>query len=110
MNIIADASKRISAKLAAIGYVMRSNQARVTMARRKRIRECPILVIECLMIWEAIIMAMRKNFKRIIIERDFQLVVNSSNDKICAHKDTLILWKSLDYYLREKLDFCTIIG
>lgn len=68
---------------------MRGNQARVVMARGKLTRECLILVVECLVVSEENIMALQKNINRIIIERDFQLVVNSINSKICAHKDII---------------------
>lgn len=45
-----------------------------------------ILVVEYLVVCEAIILTIQKNLQRIIIERDFQLVVNSSKEKMYVPK------------------------
>lgn len=68
--------------MATIGYIMRDNQSNIIMAKSKRLRDCPTLVFECLTMREAILMAIQKGKQRIIIQSNFQLVVNSLSEKI----------------------------
>lgn len=74
-----DASRIQSKGLASLSYVMRDMHARIVMADDKRIGDCRILEIECLATGEAIMIAIRRNFQKIIIESDLQLLVHSTN-------------------------------
>lgn len=63
---------------------MRNNHATIIMPEGKLSGR--ILVVEYLVVCEAIILTIQKNLQRIIIERDFQLVVNSSKEKMYVPK------------------------
>lgn len=47
-----------------LGTVMRDNQAQVNMVKEKHIRDCPILMIECVTVREAMIKHFTRNYKR----------------------------------------------
>lgn len=64
-----------------LGYIMRDIRFNVIMARSKRFRDSPILVVGCLGDREAILMAIQNSIQRIIIQSNSQLVVNSINVK-----------------------------
>lgn len=75
MKINVNAFRLQSTRSASAGYIMRYNHANVIMARGKQIGDCPISLVECLTVCEAILMAIHKNLHRIIIESDSRLVV-----------------------------------
>lgn len=60
------------------------------MAKGKRIVDCGILLAEC-SVREAILMTIRKDIHRIIIQSDSQVNANSINGKILVPKDIVDL-------------------
>lgn len=57
------------------------------MVTRKPLRDRTILVAKCLVVREAIWMAIQKGIQRFVIKIDSQLVVNSINEKIEVLKE-----------------------
>lgn len=78
-----------------MGYFMRDNHATIIISGSKVVGDLSILMkrmFGCM--WSNNDDA-QKNIQRIIIESDFQLVVNSINDKICVHKNVINLVKDI---------------
>lgn len=63
-------------------------------SRRDSSWDCSILA-KCLRIWEALMVVIKKNFYRVIIESGFQLVSNVIHDKILISWDTVNLIKDI---------------
>lgn len=57
-----------------IKCVVRDNQAKIIMTKGKHINEYPILVTECFIVQEALMVAVQKNMQEVIIESDSQLL------------------------------------
>lgn len=92
-----DTSRRWCTKLTFIGYLIRDNYSSIITAKNKNIGDCPILVKECLALWEVVIMAIHNRIKRIIVQSDSLLVVNSTNVKTRAPKDIVNLIEDVKY-------------
>lgn len=60
---------------------MRDNKARLIIAKDMQICDCLILVIKCLAVRKTIIEVIQVYLRRIIIESDPQLGINSINGK-----------------------------
>lgn len=93
-----------------VGYVIiGDNRSNTILARSRRLGDYTILVAKCLAVREAILMAIQRSIQRIIIQRDSQLVVNSTNGKIRVPKDNINLVEDVKCLLNSSLEYCNRI-
>lgn len=59
------------------------------ITKGKQIDDCSVLMADCVVIREAVLLAIQREFQRIIIRSNSQLVVNSVNNRIRVYKDII---------------------
>lgn len=74
-----------------IGFVERDSRGVTLMQVGSQIGDCSSLMAKCLTIREAIILAIKKNSLRIIIENNSQVVINAIHGQIPIPQNILIL-------------------
>lgn len=95
-------------KVSFYGYFMRDNHATIIITGSKAVGDSSILMKRMFGCMWSNNDGAQKNIQRIIIESDFQLVVNFINDKICVHKNVRNLVKDTknSFFRDIRIEYC----
>lgn len=69
-------------KLTTIGYICRDDKGRIVYSMVRRVAYVPILVVDAIAIREALRVATYLKMDNLLIESDFQIVINFFLDRI----------------------------
>lgn len=110
IKINVDASRRDELRSSTIGFITQDYEARTLMTYGRRIGDCPVVVVECEAVRQALLKTVMMERSKVRVNSDSQIDVKVVNRKTTVPKDIInlvedIRWLSsyfeLEYYSRD---------